>query len=86
MVLVLVKKTQKKQAPIAIGGYVLAYVDKVYPSGTALTSKENGVLTKMSLIEKILFPERLICTFLKEEFNKDWNGVVVNGRNWVKIK
>ena len=55
------------ELPIAVAGWVLAYVDKEYPCGTPLTNDENGNLTEMTLEEKMKYPERLIATYKKKE-------------------
>jgi hypothetical protein len=73
------------QLPIAIGGYVLAYVDAVYEPGTPLTCSPNGVLTEFKLPEKRDYPERMLAIFDRAEKNPIWNGVSVNGRHWVKV-
>jgi len=78
-------KDNEHQIPIAVSGFVLAYVDRVYPSGTPLTSAPDGGLTEMSLETKMKYPERLLATFYKEEINKTWYGIEVNGRHWVKV-
>ena len=79
-----------KQVPIAVAGWVLAYVDKEYPCGTPLTNDENGNLTEMTLEEKVNFPERLIATYKRKEielqFGLGENKISVNGRHWVKVK
>ncbi len=84
------KMPEKRQVPIAVAGWVLAYCDKQYPCGTPLTNDENGNLTEMSLAEKREYPERLIATYKKPE-NNDYFGtedfkVRVDGRHWVKVK
>ena len=77
------KKTKTIQA--AVAGFVLAYVDKLYPEGTPLTWGDNGTLTKCSLLKRILHPERIIATFYKEEKEEKWHNLPVSGRHWVKI-
>lgn len=81
---------EENQVPIAVSGYVLASVDKVYEAGTPLTNDENGNLTKMKWWQRILFPERLIAIFDREEKQDVWkNGrinIEVKGRHWVKVK
>jgi microcystin-dependent protein len=75
-----------KEIPIAIGGFVLAHVDDSYRTGTALTSAPGGGLTAMKEQERRMHPERIVATYWKKEHLTEWNGVVVAGRNWVKIK
>lgn len=83
------KKHISNELDIAIGGYVLAHVDKEYKSGTPLTCTKNGYLTKMKRIDVILFPERLVATYWKPETLEEWGSenekVAVNGRHWVKV-
>lgn len=74
-----------KQVPIAIAGFVLAFVDKNYPPGTPLTCDADGVLTKMLATEKKAYPERIVATFDRPESEPTWNGVQVRGRCWVKV-
>lgn len=77
------KKTKTIQ--VAVAGFVLAYVDKLYPAGTPLTWGDNGVLTKCSFLKRVLHPERVIATFYKEEKEEKWHNLPVSGRHWVKI-
>lgn len=67
------------QILIAIAGFVLAYVDKIYPSGTWLTYTENGWLTKAKRSDE------KIAKFFREAKEKVYNGIDVNGRCWIKI-
>jgi len=78
-------KEDTNQIPIAIGGFVLAYVDKLYPPGTPLTCGADGELTELKGIDKRDTPERMVATFDRPEKSEEWNGVVVNGRSWVKV-
>lgn len=71
---------------LAVSGFVLAYVDKQYPSGTALTCTENGALTEIKESDKIKFPERIVATYWKPQPTETWNEVEVNGRHWVKVR
>ena len=79
-----------REVSIGVAGWVLAYIDKEYDSGTALTNDENGKLTKMSFWEKILYPERMIAIYKKIEVLSHWgpegSQIEVKGRHWVKIK
>lgn len=77
------KKTKTIRA--AVAGFVLAYVDKLYPEGTPLTWGDDGVLTKCSSLKRILHPERVIATFYREEKEEKWHDLPVSGRHWVKI-
>lgn len=79
-----------KQVPIAVSGWVLAYVDKEYPCGTPLTNNENGDLTEMNLEEKRNYPERLVAIYKRKEldleFGTDNKKIRVDNRHWVKVK
>ena len=79
-------KEGKTQIPVAIGGFVLADVDKIYRAGTPLTTSSTGGLTEMKLEDKISYPERIVATFLRAEKAEEWNGISVNGRHWVKVR
>ena len=77
-------------APIAVAGWVLAYVDKEYVPGTPLTNDSNGNLTEITEEEKSKYPERILATYKKKEATKEWGiegqKVYVDGRCWVKVK
>lgn len=73
------------QLPIAIGGFVLACVDKIYDPGTPLTCAFDGSLTEFLQVNKREFPERTVAIFDRVEKNPVWNGVNVKGRHWVKV-
>jgi len=75
-----------KQLPLAIGGFVLAFTDKIYPSGTPLTANRNGDLTKASMFIKMFYPERILATFYKREDSDNYENLDVDGRHWVKVK
>lgn len=79
-------KVGETQLPLAVSGFVLAYVDKVYPSGTPLTSAPDGGLTEMLLETKMKYPERLLATFYREETTEAWFGLEVKGRHWVQVR
>jgi hypothetical protein len=78
------------KVPIAISGWVLAYVDKEYERGTALTNDKLGNLTEMTLKEKQTYPERIVAIYKKKELLVEWGSedstIMVNGRHWVKVK
>jgi hypothetical protein len=78
-----------RQIPIAVAGFVLAYVDETYPTGTPLTSDESGKLTKMKWWERMLHPERIVATYQCRELQLRWgpdeHKVKVDGRHWVKV-
>jgi hypothetical protein len=74
------------QLPISIAGYVLAYVEEEYEPGTPLTSYKKGSLIKMNRRDVILYPERIIATYLRKEKSVLWNNIEVKNRHWVKVK
>ena len=78
------------EVPLAVSGWVLAYVDNEYECGTPLTNDENGNLTEISMDEKRNYPERIVAIYKKKEHEKLWGSagrkVEVNGRHWVKVK
>jgi hypothetical protein len=80
----------EREVPIAVSGWVLAYVDKQYPCGTALTNNENGDLTEISLEEKRDYPERIVAIYKKPEPSENFGGegriIKVDNRHWVKVK
>lgn len=77
---------EKKQLPIAIGGFVLAEVDQIYKPGTPLTASADGRLTEIKMEDKRDYPERIVATFLKAEKAEEWNGINVRGRHWVRVR
>lgn len=81
---------EQNQVPIAVCGWVLAFVDKEYPCGTPLTNDENGNLTEMTLEEKRNYPERILGIYKKKEhddfFGTEQSQIKVNGRHWIKVK
>ena len=69
-----------KQLLVAIAGFVLAYVDKEYESGTLLTCTKDGFLTEVKN------NERPVVSFFKKEEEEVYKNIInVNGRSWVKI-
>lgn len=68
--------------PLALSGDILAYVDKEYEPNTSLTSSDHGQLTE----ESYPYPSRILATYLKPEKEEFYQGLMVNGRHWVKIK
>ena len=73
------------KVPIAVSGWVLAQIDKIYKSGTLLVNDKNGKLTKARFYEKLFFPKRIVAQFAREEKEKEWNKIKVNNRHWVKV-
>ena len=82
----------KKQVPIAVCGWVLAYVNDYQNCelGDALTNDSNGNLVKMTDEEKCKYPERIVAIYKKhdheEYFGTKENKIKINERHWVKVK
>ena len=81
---------ETKTLDVAVSGFVLAYVDREYKPGTPLTSGPSGILTEISLEDKIKYPEKIVGIFYKAEPKLEWGvedrKVQVNGRCWIKVK
>lgn len=79
-----------KQMDVAVAGFVLAYVDKVYRPGTPLTCGPGGALTEILKQDKIEWPEKVVAVFWKDEPDVEWGDadskVKVDGRKWVKVR
>ena len=80
------EKPDKTTISMALAGFVLAYVDKVYKTGTPLTCTKNGYLTKMNWFERLFKKDALVGYFYKEETEKQWYTIDVSDRHWIKIK
>lgn len=80
------QKGKRKELHIAVGGFVLACVDRIYSPGTPLTCSENGKLTRMGLLMRIFHPERMVGVFHQQEKGSLWQGIKVDGRHWVKVR
>ena len=79
----------KRQVPIAVCGWVLAYVNGNCERGDALTNDYDGNLIKMTEEEKRRYPERIVAIYKKretEEYYGPNKEIKVNGRHWVKVK
>lgn len=86
---------QGKCLEVAMAGFALAYVDKVYKPGTPLTCGPNGYLTELKEEDIEKNPHKIIATFWKKEWS-DWWGfkrpqcddhiVEVKNRMWVKVR
>lgn len=80
----------EREVPIAVSGWVLAYVDKEYPCGTPLTNDKDGNLTEITMSEKHDFPERIIAIYKKPEASENFGAegriIKVDNRHWVKVK
>lgn len=74
------------QISIAVSGFVLGKVDKVYKPGTALMTGNNGVIIKATLFAKLFKPQCIVGFFDRVEKNKVWRGIEVRGRSWIRVK
>lgn len=72
----------KNQIPIAVAGFVLAYVDKQYKFGTPLIATKNGMLTKARCI---FDKSNIIAIYDRPETSEKWNNIIVNSRHWIKV-
>jgi hypothetical protein len=79
-----------REVPIAVAGWVLAYVDREYAPGTPLVSAADGGLTAATREEKLEYPERIVGIYKKKELDAVWGPagrrIEVLGRHWVKVK
>lgn len=69
----------KKQILISVGGFVLAYTDKIYDPGTFLTYTNDGLLTEAKE------GDERVAKFFRTEPEPYYHNIKVNGRNWVKV-
>lgn len=69
-----------KRVNVALTGFVLAYVDKQYETGTKLTYGNNGVLTKAKIFDQV------VGRYFRVEDKTTWNGIKVDGRHWIKVR
>jgi hypothetical protein len=78
------------QAPIAVAGWVLAFVDEEYAPGTPLMNDGEGNLTEMPMDLKRDYPERIVAIYIAPEASELWGPegqkVAVDGRHWVKVR
>lgn len=74
------------QIPIAIGGWVLAYVDNTYKPGTLLKVGDDGILTKATKRDEIFNAFRIVASYDRPEPQESWHGKEVKGRHWVKVR
>lgn len=75
--------------PVAVAGRVLAYCDKDnLHVGDAVCSGKHGTVSKMSRLETILFPERILGVVSAHPMYEHWGtgNVEVNGRIWISVR
>lgn len=80
------RNTDIHQIPIAIGGWVLAYVDNAYKPGTLLKVGDDGILTKATKRDEIFNAFRIAASYDRPEPQESWHGKEVKGRHWVKVR
>lgn len=80
------RNTDIHQIPIAIGGWVLAYVDNTYKPGTLLKVGDDGILTKATKRDEIFNAFRIAASYDRPEPQESWHGKEVKGRHWVKVR
>jgi hypothetical protein len=73
----------KDYLPIAIGGFVLAFVDRKYRRGTPLKAKKDGSLTRATIFTPCW---KIVATYQEEPKEETWNKAKVNGRVIVRVK
>jgi hypothetical protein len=80
-------KADSSQVPIAVAGFVLAYCDRHSP-GTPLVVCPTGSLVKAPWYIRLLFSERILATYYKDEdsYTVGPNNIHVNNRNWVRVR
>ena len=84
----LIGETKKAKTPIALCGRVLAYPFEdisEYYAGAPVCSGPNGTVSLMSKDEVLHYPECIIGYVSAIPIYKEWNGIKVNGRIWIKI-
>lgn len=74
---------REHSVPIAVAGYVLAYVDRTYPPGTLLTCSRDGDLTKARWFDVIR--GRTLAKYLRKPPGQMYRDVPINDRVWVKV-
>lgn len=74
--------------PVSIGGKVLVYGNEdvnSYSVGDAFCSGPNGTVSKMSRQEIVNYPDRILGYFVGIPTEQEFNGVLVNGRFWMRV-
>lgn len=83
-------ETYQAKCPIAVAGRVLAYTyepREEFKAGDAVCAGPNGTVSKMSRLEIIKYPERIIGTVSAIPNYEYWGekNIFVNNRIWIKI-
>lgn len=83
-------ETEEAKTPIAVAGRVLAYPYRdrcKYKLGDAVCSAPGGKVDRMSRLERILYPERIVGVVSEIPDYEMWEGKVpVNGRIWIYVR
>lgn len=77
-----------RTVPVSIGGKVLVYGNEdinSYSVGDAFCSGPNGTVSKMSRQEIVNYPDRILGYFVGIPTEQEFNGVLVNGRFWMRV-
>lgn len=83
-------ETYQAKCPIAVAGRVLAYTyepREEFKAGDAVCAGPNGTVSKMTRLEIIKYPERIIGTVSAIPNYEYWGekNISVNNRIWIKI-
>ena len=81
----------KKQVPVALTGYVLAYTflpSRIYHKGDIMCSAPGGTIDKMTPSELKEHPESIVGTVSDIPDYEEWNNgkIQVNGRIWINLR
>lgn len=81
-------ETDNCKTPIAIAGRVLVHVNnptKIHV-GDAVCAGKDGNASRMTRLEQILYPDRVIGYVSEIPKYFTWNNIEINDRVWIKIK
>lgn len=86
-------QNNKARTPVAVAGRVLAYTDEPrenFQMGDVVCSGPNGTVSKMTLREIAMHPDKIIgvvsCVPTYDVWGADDKIVQVNNRIWIKLK
>lgn len=74
--------------PIAVAGRVLVYpnTEETFKAGDCVCSGPDGTVSVMTREEIKEYPDRILGTVSEIPTYDNWNGIMVNGRIWIKVK
>lgn len=84
----LIGETETAKTPIALCGRVLAYPNEdrsEYYAGAPVCTGPNGTVSIMTKDEVLHYPECIIGYVSAVPTYKEWNGIKVNNRIWIKV-